>query len=181
MDLQKTDVDPSPRAAVKPRDSRQIAAWLEPQDVLLAAAGRDGAEIIKEAAVAIARRCGLQPTLVSDALWRREQAGSTALGKGFAIPHARIAGLDRPMTFYVRPATPVDFAAADGLAVTDILVILVPNDATSSGANEDHLRLLALVARLASQRRFRRHLRDAADVAAVTEAFREATARASDA
>src|SRR5450631_504492 len=76
------------------------------------------------------------------------QTGSTALGAGFAIPHARINGIARPLTLFMRTRLPVAFDAPDGKPVSDLLAIMVPAD----GAKEDHLQLLALVARLFSAR-----------------------------
>ena len=156
-------------------DLRHVAVWLHPCDVLLGVAARDGRQLLKEAAVTIGARCGLSPTLVFDALWRREQAGSTAIGRGFAVPHARIPGIDRPMTFYIRPKVAMDCAAPDGLLVRDVLVIVVPPDA---GANEDHLQLLSLVARVASDELLRKHLRDASEATVAADAFRDAAKRA---
>ena len=37
------------------------------------------------------------------------QVGSTALGQGVAIPHARIGGIDRPLTLYMRPKQAIAF------------------------------------------------------------------------
>jgi PTS system nitrogen regulatory IIA component len=154
--------------------ARRIGAWLQPQAVLLDVAATDGRQVLKVAADEIGRMHDFTPTLIFDALWRREQAGSTSLGEGFAIPHARIGAVREPFTLYLRTRAPVDFAARDGRPVGDLLVILVPSD----GAADDHLQLLALVARLFSDRRFRKGLHGADDAAAVTTAFRDGIERA---
>jgi PTS system nitrogen regulatory IIA component len=160
--------EPGTREEVPATDSSQFAEWLQPREIILDLRGRDVEDVLRAAAHAIERTHGLPSTSTFDALWRREQAGSTALGEGLAIPHARIAGIARPLTLYLRNRSPVPFAASDGAPVSDLLVILVP----SHGSPNDHLQLLAWVARLFSDRRFRKQLAHASDDESVARAFR---------
>ncbi len=60
------------------------------------------------------------------ALIERERLGSTGLGKGVAIPHARVAGLNRTIAAMMTLATPIDYAAADNQPVDIIYGLLVP-------------------------------------------------------
>lgn len=103
---------------------------------------------------------------VSLALSRREQLGSTGLGQGVAIPHARVKNLDRILVAYLRPQMPIPFDAPDGEPVTHILVLLVPKEAT-----EEHLSILAEASQMLASRRFRKHLRQCADASAVKRLF----------
>src|SRR5690606_41832726 len=66
---------------------------------------------------AFARSWGLDPGQVLEYLEERERLGSTGFGRGVAIPHARIAGLSRPVAAVLRLRQPIAFAAADGLPV----------------------------------------------------------------
>lgn len=154
-------------------DIMRIAAWLQPLDILLDAEARDRPQALDIMAAAIGRSQGLDPAPISRALWRREQAGSTALGGGFAIPHARIDGIARPLTLFMRLKTPIAFDAPDGQPVSRLLAIMAPTD----GAKDDHLQLLALVAGLFSDEGFCKQLRDAADPTGAGEAFRAGIAR----
>jgi len=154
-------------------DIKQIATWLQPMDILLDVDVRDRPHALELGASAICRAHRLDPAPVFRALWRREQAGSTALGEGFAIPHARIGGIARPTTLFMRTRVAIAFDAPDGHPVSQLLVILVPED----GAKDDHLQLLALVARLFSDRGFRTRLDRATDAAAVADAFQAGVAR----
>jgi PTS system nitrogen regulatory IIA component len=90
---------------------------------------------------------------VARSLVRREQAGSTGLGEGFAIPHARVKELDRMRIAYLRLRKPISYGSADDKPVSDILVLLAP-----SQAHEEHLKILADATRLFSSRRFRARL-----------------------
>lgn len=151
--------------------SKSIAFWPRPEDILLDVAAADRKGALQAAATAIATTHALSVTLVFDALWRREQASSTALGHGFAVPHARVTGIARPLTLYVRTRKPIAFEASDGQPVSHLLVIIVPVD----GDHEDHLRLLAHVAGLVSDRTFRERLGNATDAQQAASAFLNGT------
>jgi len=154
-------------------DVTKIATWLQPQSILLDVDVRDRPHALEIAAATICRAQGLDPAPVFRALWRREQAESTALGEGFAIPHARIGGIARPITLFMRTRLAIAFDAPDLRPVSQLLVIMVPED----GAKDDHLQLLALVARLFSNGGFRTRLDRATDAAAVADVFRAGVAR----
>lgn len=96
---------------------------------------------------------GLSRNQVLNALTTREALGSTGLGAGVAVPHARIRGLAQALLAYMRPRTPLPFDAPDGKPVASIIVILIPEHAT-----DQHLKLLAEVAEMFQERRFRDRL-----------------------
>ncbi|MEM7179077.1 MAG: PTS sugar transporter subunit IIA [Pseudomonadota bacterium] len=101
---------------------------------------------------------GLKPRAVIEGLLEREKLGSTAMGSGIAIPHARLEGIDRISGFFVRLEKPLDFEAADGLGVDLIFVLLVPEE-----TGTDHLRALAKVSRLLRDQDFCTKLRAGGD------------------
>jgi PTS system nitrogen regulatory IIA component len=77
------------------------------------------------------------------ALAAREVMGSTGVGKGVAIPHARIEDLDRFYALFARLDSPVEFKAVDDEPVDLVFLLLTPGSAKSS----DHMRALAAVTR----------------------------------
>ncbi|NWK98491.1 PTS lactose transporter subunit IIC [Sphingobium lactosutens] len=79
---------------------------------------------------------------VGDALFERERLGSTGFGGGVAIPHAKIAGLDKMCGVVVLLEPAVPFDAVDEAAVDVVFALLSPLD---SGA--EHLKTLARVSR----------------------------------
>tara|TARA_R110002096_G_scaffold113077_6_gene246011 strand:- start:10714 stop:11178 length:465 start_codon:yes stop_codon:yes gene_type:complete len=85
---------------------------------------------------------GLDASEVLGALTEREKLGSTGVGRGVAIPHARFASLDRVYGFFTRLEKPVDFDSMDRQPVDLIFTILAPQ---KEGA--EHLKALALVSR----------------------------------
>lgn len=90
---------------------------------------------------------------VTTSLLRREQAGSTGIGEGVAVPHARLSELDSIHALYLRPKGLMAFNAPDRKPVSDIVVLLVPAPAAPL-----HLDLLAEIARLFSDDKFREEL-----------------------
>lgn len=84
----------------------------------------------------------------------REKLGSTALGDGIAIPHCRLNDCDRPAGVLMTLATPADYETPDGEDVNVLFALVVPSEAT-----QEHLNLLADIARLFSQAEFRDALR----------------------
>lgn len=147
--------------------SDPILRSLYPREIALALDLRDKEQALSFASMLVARSRQISAEPVLRALLRREEAGSTALGRGVAIPHARIPGIEQPMTFFLRSRVPVPFNAPDGKPVTDLLVLLVPVD----GATDEHLQRLALIAAMFSDRVFRASLRGADEPAAVSRVF----------
>jgi nitrogen PTS system EIIA component len=146
----------------------EATRWLCPQEIQLdldVPDRREALQAVSAMVVGHLRQVNAPP--VFRALWRREQAGSTAVGNALAIPHARIAGITEPATAYVRLKTPLDFAAPDRKRVSELFVILVP----AEGANEAHLQLLALVAEAFADGAFRARLAAASDPGDVRSAF----------
>jgi len=76
-------------------------------------------------------------------LLERERLGSTGLGKGVAIPHARVPDLNHTVAAMLTLSEPVDFEAADGQPIDIAFGLLVPED--DSGNHLQHLsRLVTL-------------------------------------
>lgn len=86
-----------------------------------------------------------QATDIFERLIERERLGSTGLGKGIALPHARIDGLEHARAVFVRLENSIDFDAIDNQPVDLIIALLVPAD-----ANETHLKILAGLAQFFS-------------------------------
>lgn len=154
-------------------EMKRVAIWLQPEEIHLDVDLRNSTHALEFIAGVIGEHHGLEPGPIFRALSRREQAGSTALGGGFAVPHARIPGIERPLTVLVRASHPIQFNAPDHDPVSLMLAILVPEQ----GDRDDHLRLLALVAELFSNPRFRARMDLGSTPALVAESLREGIAR----
>lgn len=101
---------------------------------------------------------------VFESLLSRERLGSTGVGRGVAIPHGRLAGVERTVGAFVRLDEPVDYDAADGQPVDLLFALLVPESST-----EEHLQLLATLAEMFSDDQLLKRLREAESPAALHE------------
>lgn len=106
---------------------------------------------------------GASPTitpLISQALRDREALGSTGIGRGVAIPHARCQAFNQSRGAFLRLDHPVDFGASDGVPVDLVFAMCSPE-----GLVEDHLQQLSWVAERFSDPELREALRAAGQVA----------------
>lgn len=131
-----------------------IASLLRPEDIRLDLEVGSKDQLLDEIGWHMERMHGLPHSWVTGSLARREMMGSTGLGEGVAIPHARVRDLDRIQVAYMRLEPAIPFDAPDGRPVSDILVLLVPKQ-----ASEEHLTILADAARMFSDVRLREGLR----------------------
>ncbi|MFO1258373.1 MAG: PTS sugar transporter subunit IIA [Gammaproteobacteria bacterium] len=115
-------------------------------------------KVLEFAAETIARTYpGLFSEDIFETLCARERLGSTALGHGVALPHARLPFLQEPLGLLIRLREGVSFDSEDNTPVDLIFVLVVPQTTTDL-----HLQLLAQIAEIFSQAEFRESLRKAA-------------------
>ena len=131
-----------------------ISQILSADDILLDVDALSKTRVFEEVGRLFEKRHGFVQAQVVEDLCAREKLGSTGLGHGVAIPHARIKGLRRAVAAYVRTRLPIPFDAPDGKPVSDMLILLVPEQAT-----DEHLQILAWCAQMFGDRRFREQLR----------------------
>ncbi len=119
-------------------------------------------QIIQEISGRAASAAGLDERIVFSVLLERERLGTTGVGEGVAIPHGKIAGLDRLCGMFVRLDRAVDFESVDDRPVDLVFLLLAPE-----GASADHLKALARISRAMRDPAVRRDLRNAADADAL--------------
>ncbi len=120
-----------------------IAALISPAAVLANVPGNSRKQVFQVISERLAAISGLDERAILETLRQRERLGTTGVGQGIAIPHGRIAGLERLVGLFAKLARPVDFEAMDGQPVDMVFVLLAPED-----AGADHLQALARIARL---------------------------------
>lgn len=86
---------------------------------------------------------GLASRDVMHALLAREKLGSTAVGRGVAIPHARFKDLKETVGLFLQLSTPINFDAADQIPVDLVFVLLAPE-----GEQPTHVRAMARISRV---------------------------------
>lgn len=139
-----------------------LAGLVPPEGVLLDIAVEDKDGALRAVAETASRLHGLPVEIVLALLREREKLGTTGLGQGVAVPHAKLQGLAATTGIFCRITPPVDFAAVDGEPVDLILAVLTPEQGPS-----DHPKVLAKVARTLRDRDLCDRLRAVQDQAAV--------------
>ena len=107
---------------------------------------------------------GLSALSVFDRLIARERLGSTGLGEGCALPHARVPGLGRTLAAFLRLRRGVDFDSPDHEPVDLVFGLLVPEEST-----DEHLEILAAIAGVFSDERVRSSIRSVDEPARMRE------------
>lgn len=139
-----------------------ITYWLDRGAVALKLRADTKRQALVGLSEVAARTIGCQAAEIFEALSAREAEGSTGVGRGVALPHARLARLDGLQAVFARLETPVDFDALDGQPVDLMFALFAP-----AHAGVEHLRALARVSRTLRRAPLREQLRKARTVDAV--------------
>lgn len=132
----------------------RITDFLTAQGVIPELAAREKSAVLRELAQWLAaQRESLNADRVLQVLWERERISTTAIGEGVAIPHGKLAGIERVLGVFARSPGGVDFAALDGAPTHLFFVLLAPENAAA-----DHLKALARISRLLKDAAFRSRL-----------------------
>ena len=110
------------------------------------------------------RHTALDLDAVLQILNKREKLGCTAIGKGIALPHGRIDGLDEPRMAVARLKHEINYDAEDGMPIWLAVCLLVPSEET-----ETHLQLLAALAARFSISNFLEQLKNARSAMELSE------------
>ena len=145
---------------------------LSPEGILSALRVNGKKQALQEMSERAAQVSGLPAREIFDALLQRERLGSTGVGDGIAIPHARnpiILHDVAPAIAVCYLAQPIDFAAIDGLPVQTLFVLLSPSVPV-------HLHLLSRLSFMLKHETFLRALADRALLPVILDAARSAEA-----
>jgi PTS system nitrogen regulatory IIA component len=119
-------------------------------------------QVLKEMAEHASRLTGVDAQRLLDALMERERLGTTGVGHGIAIPHARLEELHRVVGLFARLDQPTDFEALDDQPSDLIFLLLAPDS-----ADADSLKALARVSRVLRDSSLQQRLRQAHDGPAI--------------
>src|SRR5712672_2806717 len=139
-----------------PRVAMKISDILSPHDVLIDVRAANKRQLLEELAAKAAISVGRGVEQVKPYHLKREELGSTGVGGGIAIPHARLPDLQRPYGLLAKLKQPMEFDAIDGQAVDIVFVLLLP-----AAPENGRLGALALVARTLRPSENLARLRDA--------------------
>jgi nitrogen PTS system EIIA component len=136
----------------------EISDLLSPTDVMIDVSASDKSRLLQRLSRLAASALGLDPNHVSEQIAKREELGSTGVGNGVALPHARLTGLKAPFGLLVRLRHAIDFEAIDDRPVDIVFLVLLPETTDSTKPNA-----LACVARALRHPEALQRLRHASD------------------
>ena len=143
----------------------KLVDLVTPEHVLAALRVSDKRGVLAELSRRAASAVGLDQATILAALEAREQLGSTGLGRGFALPHARLPRLAAIFCLFAQLRRPIEFEAIDGQPVDLVMLMLIPDQATDSNM------ALAAVAKPMREVQFARQLREAGSAAELYRAL----------
>ena len=146
-----------------------LSDLINPESINTAFSAKNKKHALQELSASASLLTDIPERDIFDTLLQRERLGSTGVGAGIAIPHGKIAGLDRIIGLFARLETPIDFEAVDGEPVDLVFLLLAPE---SAGA--DHLKALARISRFLRAPSAVEGLRAASSSEAVYEILTEA-------
>jgi PTS system nitrogen regulatory IIA component len=120
-----------------------LADFVTPDRVLLELRAPSKRQLFQDLAAAVERASGVDQAVALAALVQREKLGTTGIGDGAAVPHARLKGLPGLLGFFARLAKPVDYDSLDDVPVDLVFLLVAPE-----GENAEQLKALARIARL---------------------------------
>ena len=135
-----------------------IKDFLTPSDVFVGIRSSDKIRLLEDLCRRAASILKVDSDKITADILKREELGSTGLGGGVAIPHARIADVKRPFGLLARLKSAIEFDAIDRQPVDLVFLLLLP----TAPAGEQ-LNALALVARTLRDADTTRNARRAAD------------------
>lgn len=121
----------------------EIEELISPDNVVAQLRATSKKQALQDLAKRAARMTGEPERAIFDVLMEREKLGTTGVGNGIAIPHGKLASLERLYGLFARLEHPIDFDAIDERPVDLIFLLLAPET-----AGADHLKALARVSRL---------------------------------
>ncbi|MEE1613668.1 PTS sugar transporter subunit IIA [Microvirga sp. CF3016] len=145
----------------------KIEEFLQPANVVIELRAGDKEAALRELAGRAGTTLNWDTQVLLQALYEREELGSTGLGDGIAIPHVRLLGIDRPFGILARLKRPIEFAAVDGRPVDVLFLLVLPREAKGSS----QLNALACVARRLRDEPTVKAIRQASDAEAAYHAI----------
>ncbi|WP_180982473.1 PTS sugar transporter subunit IIA [Methylocella silvestris] len=129
-----------------------------PDRVLLIEKTADKHALLAALARRLAERAGCDEPALLAAVLKREALGSTGIGDGVAIPHARLANVENPVGVLAILGRPVDFQAIDDKPVDVVVLLALPEGGAGTA-----LEALSCLSRRLRQPKLRDDLRRAAN------------------
>jgi PTS system nitrogen regulatory IIA component len=119
----------------------KVSDFLVPAQIMIDVRANDKGRLLEQLSTEAAAATGLDTDEVVREIAKREELGSTGVGNGVALPHARLPSLKAPFALLARLRHGIDFDAIDGEQVDIVVLLLIPE--ASDGAKGNALACVA--------------------------------------
>lgn len=128
----------------------------------------DKEDAIRTLCASIAKHIpGISTEVLFHAVMERERIMSTGVGKGLAIPHGKVNGLETSELAFARLDKPIEYGSIDQAPVSMVFLVVGPESQSSN-----HIRLLSRISRLMNNDTFRNALLGCVTSEQILERFR---------
>ena len=138
--------------------------FLLPSAVLTHIKASSKKQLLTEISKSVGESVGLEDRPICQALAERERLGSTGIGDGVALPHAKISGLSKLTVAFARLEEPVDFDSADDEPVDLVATLLMPENEEQQS---EYLKILSQISRRLKNSELRQQIRGAQNQSAI--------------
>ena len=137
------------------KNKMNISQYLKKENIILDVKSKSKKNLLEFIASKMSHDPEPAKDIIFEKLYEREKLGTTGLGKGIAIPHARIPNITEPKIIVIKLETPLNYESIDGNDIDIVFALIVPEEEDSL-----HLDLLANIANMLEDKSFLLEIRN---------------------
>ena len=132
-----------------------ISQYIETENIILNLKSKSKKNLLEFIAMKMSKDNNVEKDIIFEKLYEREKLGTTGLGKGIAIPHARIPNTKEPKIIIVKLDMPINYESIDGNDIDIVFALIVPEKEDSL-----HIDLLSNIANMLEDKSFLLYIRN---------------------
>ena len=132
-----------------------ISQYIETENIILDLKSKSKKNLLEFIAMKMSKDNNVEKDIIFEKLYEREKLGTTGLGKGIAIPHARVPNTTEPKIIIVKLDTPLNYESIDGNDIDVVFALIVPEKEDSL-----HIDLLSNIAGMLEDKSFLLYIRN---------------------
>ena len=132
-----------------------ISQYIETENIILDLKSKSKKNLLEFIAMKMSKDNNVEKDIIFEKLYEREKLGTTGLGKGIVIPHARIPNTKEPKIIIVKLDMPLNYESIDGNDIDIVFALIVPEKEDSL-----HIDLLSNIANMLEDKSFLLYIRN---------------------
>ena len=132
-----------------------ISEYIKTENIVLDLKSKSKKSLLEFIAIKMSQDHKVEKDIIFEKLYEREKLGTTGLGKGIAIPHARIPNTTEPKIIIIKLDAPLNYESIDGNDIDIVFALIVPEKEDSL-----HIDLLSNIAAMLEDKSFLLNIRN---------------------